>query len=247
MVFSPDKAALRLQGGFAIFYGKAINWERKNSLFRLSQNKGFVVSYRHGKRGGSADGSGDSGGGQTRKEYALRREAYRRARRYPRAGGARRTLVSFLAAKLDFALLQAPVLNFARAFGFCQPRFFAARWVFVCRSFAVPLGVLPVSAVCPRSLDGAALPKAGQFYKKRIARIVPSYYFAVFVILFAVALPSGEYGSAEECLRDLLPTLTLRRRCFRIFCWAPSSTACSGQRLSRCSFTCSSAAGCGVC
>jgi peptidoglycan/LPS O-acetylase OafA/YrhL len=63
-------------------------------------------------------------------------------------------------------------------------------------------------------LDGAALPGAGQFYKKRIARIVPSYYFAVFVILFAVALPSGEYGSAEECLGDLLPTLTFTQTLF---------------------------------
>lgn len=64
------------------------------------------------------------------------------------------------------------------------------------------------------SLDGAALPDAMQFYKKRIARIVPSYYFAVLVILFAVTLPSGEYHSAEECLADLLPTLTFTQTLF---------------------------------
>ncbi|MEN6419516.1 MAG: acyltransferase [Clostridiaceae bacterium] len=64
------------------------------------------------------------------------------------------------------------------------------------------------------SLDGKALPGAGQFYQKRVARIVPSYYFAVFVILFAVAIPSGEYHSVQDCLADLLPTLTFTQTLF---------------------------------
>ncbi|HWQ07219.1 MAG TPA: acyltransferase [Feifaniaceae bacterium] len=64
------------------------------------------------------------------------------------------------------------------------------------------------------AVDGAALPSAGLFYKKRIARIVPSYYFAVFVILFFVAIPSGEYTSVRACLADLIPTLTFTQTLF---------------------------------
>lgn len=64
------------------------------------------------------------------------------------------------------------------------------------------------------ALDKAPLPEARQFYKKRIARIVPSYYVAVFIILFAVAIPSGAYSSVRMCLHDLLPTLTFTQTLF---------------------------------
>lgn len=64
------------------------------------------------------------------------------------------------------------------------------------------------------ALDGAALPGARLFYRKRVARIVPSYYAAVLLILFFVAIPSGVYRSVWECLRDLLPTLTFIQTLF---------------------------------
>ena len=64
------------------------------------------------------------------------------------------------------------------------------------------------------ALAHARLPDAGAFYKKRVARIVPSYYFSVLVILFAVTVPSGEYASLRECLADLIPTLTFTQTFF---------------------------------
>jgi len=64
------------------------------------------------------------------------------------------------------------------------------------------------------ALDGAALPGARLFYRKRIARIVPSYYVSVLLILFCVAIPSGAYQSVRECLHDLIPTLTFTQPLF---------------------------------
>ena len=51
-------------------------------------------------------------------------------------------------------------------------------------------------------------PRPQAFYKKRVARIVPSYYFAVLVIFLFIALPTGAYASIKEALTDLLSTLT---------------------------------------
>jgi len=64
------------------------------------------------------------------------------------------------------------------------------------------------------ALSGAPLPDTRLFYKKRVARIVPSYYFSVLVILFAVTIPSGDYASVQACLKDLLPTLTFTQTFF---------------------------------
>ena len=64
------------------------------------------------------------------------------------------------------------------------------------------------------ALDGAALPQAGLFYKKRVARIVPSYYFAVLVILIFVTIPSGAYHSVREGVRDVFSTLTFTQTLF---------------------------------
>ncbi len=64
------------------------------------------------------------------------------------------------------------------------------------------------------ALDHKPLPEVKLFYRKRVARIVPSYYFAVLVILFAVAIPSGAYRSAAACLRDVIPTLTFTQTLF---------------------------------
>ena len=64
------------------------------------------------------------------------------------------------------------------------------------------------------ALDGAALPQARLFFKKRIARIVPSYYFAVLVILIFVTIPSGAYHSVREGVRDVFSTLTFTQTLF---------------------------------
>ncbi len=64
------------------------------------------------------------------------------------------------------------------------------------------------------ALDGAALPEAALFFRKRIARIVPSYYVSVLLILFCVAIPSGAYRSVWAVLHDLIPTLTFTQPLF---------------------------------
>lgn len=64
------------------------------------------------------------------------------------------------------------------------------------------------------ALDGAALPNIRLFFQKRFARIVPSYYASVLLILICVAIPSGAYHSVRECLRDLIPTLTFTQPLF---------------------------------
>lgn len=55
---------------------------------------------------------------------------------------------------------------------------------------------------------GEPLSKLGKFYKKRAARILPSYWFCILVILFLFALPLKEYGSSEHMWKDLLSHLT---------------------------------------
>jgi len=47
-------------------------------------------------------------------------------------------------------------------------------------------------------------PHAKSFYKKRVARIFPSYYFNVFLVLFLFALPLGEYAAKGFMWKDLL-------------------------------------------
>jgi peptidoglycan/LPS O-acetylase OafA/YrhL len=64
------------------------------------------------------------------------------------------------------------------------------------------------------AMDGAALPGVRLFYRKRVARIVPSYYVSVLLILFCVAIPSGAYRSVWDCLHDLIPTLTFTQPLF---------------------------------
>ena len=64
------------------------------------------------------------------------------------------------------------------------------------------------------ALEQTSLPNTKQFYQKRIARIVPSYYFAVLVIFFAVAIPSGAYRSFWDAYEDLVPTLTFTQTFF---------------------------------
>lgn len=56
---------------------------------------------------------------------------------------------------------------------------------------------------------GDPVPSVGVFYRKRIARIVPSYWFSVLVIFLFFSLPSGAYaGDAKGMWADLLSTMT---------------------------------------
>lgn len=63
-------------------------------------------------------------------------------------------------------------------------------------------------------LCGEKVPRVREFYRKRVARIVPSYYFCVLLILFAFAIPTGKYANSVECLCDLLPMLTFTQTFF---------------------------------
>lgn len=55
---------------------------------------------------------------------------------------------------------------------------------------------------------GEGLPDPRTFYERRIMRIVPSYYFTTFVMLFAVALPYGLFWRTQDMWRDILMHLT---------------------------------------
>ena len=49
-------------------------------------------------------------------------------------------------------------------------------------------------------------PDIKKFYKKRVARIIPSYYFAIIVALI-VANVNGEYATSADMRKDLIPHL----------------------------------------
>jgi peptidoglycan/LPS O-acetylase OafA/YrhL len=46
---------------------------------------------------------------------------------------------------------------------------------------------------------------AGTFYHKRLARIAPSYFVCIFIVLFCFALPMGEYATEADMWKDLMP------------------------------------------
>ena len=50
--------------------------------------------------------------------------------------------------------------------------------------------------------------KPGAFYKKRFARIVPSYYLCLFVLLFVVVLPEKKYSGIGQGIGDMLAHMT---------------------------------------
>ena len=54
---------------------------------------------------------------------------------------------------------------------------------------------------------GTPLPRTRDFFKKRISRILPSYWLCV-LILFTVALFQNAWPTAREAIRDLLLTLS---------------------------------------
>ena len=53
-----------------------------------------------------------------------------------------------------------------------------------------------------------------QYALRRIARIAPSYYFAVLLIFFAVALPNHMYATKAEAIKDLITHLTFTQTLF---------------------------------
>lgn len=56
--------------------------------------------------------------------------------------------------------------------------------------------------------EGERLPDRDEFYRRRIMRVVPSYYFITLLLLFAVALPWGLYSSPRFMAKDILTHLT---------------------------------------
>ena len=64
-------------------------------------------------------------------------------------------------------------------------------------------------------LLGEPVPSTRRFYERRIMRIVPSHYFAVFLMLFCVALPYGLYGSTGQMLQDVFSHLTFTHTFFQ--------------------------------
>lgn len=64
------------------------------------------------------------------------------------------------------------------------------------------------------SVEGTPLPPVGEYYRKRAARILPSYLFCLLVILLFFVLPGGEYGSTEHFLTDFFAHLTFTHNLF---------------------------------
>jgi len=63
-------------------------------------------------------------------------------------------------------------------------------------------------------LMGESVPGPLSFYKKRAARIIPSYYLSVFVILLFWSVPAGAFHSAKKLCVDLFSTLTFTQSFF---------------------------------
>lgn len=57
-------------------------------------------------------------------------------------------------------------------------------------------------------LMGEPMPDRRSFYRRRMMRIVPSFYFITLVMLLAVALPWGLFPSAQRLVKDVFMHLT---------------------------------------
>ena len=57
-------------------------------------------------------------------------------------------------------------------------------------------------------LEGTPVPRTGEFYFRRAARILPSYLFAVLAALVLIAVPQGLYGNAGRMAHDVAAHLT---------------------------------------
>ena len=73
---------------------------------------------------------------------------------------------------------------------------------------------LPIARQMARGEMNAGQVDVRAFYRRRAMRILPSYYFCIFLILFAVVLPTWPYTNAAEFWRDLLANLTMTQTFF---------------------------------
>ncbi len=58
------------------------------------------------------------------------------------------------------------------------------------------------------SIYGEVLPKTGIFYKKRVARILPSYLFCIIIMFVCNAVSGAYYGDTAFMMKDLFTHLT---------------------------------------
>ena len=63
--------------------------------------------------------------------------------------------------------------------------------------------------------DQTPLPSAKSFYRRRVARILPSYLFCIYILLLCDALPNGAYAVPKYMWQDLLSHLTFTHNFFR--------------------------------
>ena len=61
---------------------------------------------------------------------------------------------------------------------------------------------------------GEKIQSISEFYIKRIVRIAPSYYVALFIVLFLFALPLGEFVDHIAMWKDIIPHLTFTQNWF---------------------------------
>lgn len=57
-------------------------------------------------------------------------------------------------------------------------------------------------------LHGTPMPSVRGFYRRRVMRIMPSYFFVTLLMLFAIAIPQHQYHSVGEAARDLITHFT---------------------------------------
>ena len=57
-------------------------------------------------------------------------------------------------------------------------------------------------------LEGEPIPDRREFYRKRVMRVVPSYYFVTLVMLLFVAIPWGLYANPQSMVKDVFAHLT---------------------------------------
>ena len=55
---------------------------------------------------------------------------------------------------------------------------------------------------------GGAIPDTGDFYFRRVKRVVPAYYFITLVTLFAIAIPWQLYSTPQYLVKDVATHLT---------------------------------------
>ena len=76
-------------------------------------------------------------------------------------------------------------------------------------------------------LLGKPMPDAASFYYRRARRILPSYYFNILLILFAVVLPFGLYVTPQYMVKDLATHFTFTFTFFEdTYLFTPLGGAC---------------------